>query len=250
MSACLLVAPESGRNAQRPRGAQSLREENTVESKGLKAACLAVGLASAWGAAAPAQADSITVTTTPTKSLTHVYFLYGSNSSGIGQDATLTSLPDITLPSDPCQTGCNISATPPSGGGNVFSVMGLYGPGVLTIGLTDLQAANVIATPTSFEAEFPGFSESTIATALANNDTATLRSFFLSGNVQQKAAISFQGSGELINFSNSTDGGPVSAMFTPVPEPSTLSLLAVGLVGAGATARRRIRSPVSRRAPS
>jgi hypothetical protein len=111
----------------------------------------------------------------------------------------------------------------PSGAANVFSVIGALdrppASPIVTLGLDSADAASVIANNTSFEAEFPGFTAAQMVTAILDNDTATLWSFFLNPEVLSKM-MPFPGGGELINFDSTfiavpIDGGPISADFTP-----------------------------------
>src|ERR1017187_8027735 len=69
-----------------------------MKVKMLKAACLAVGLATSWGSQANAGStqtfDEIQLTIAPSNTLTHVFFLYRSNETG-STPFVIQSLPDI-----------------------------------------------------------------------------------------------------------------------------------------------------------
>jgi hypothetical protein len=101
-------------------------------------------------------------------------------------------------------------------------VIGLYDETnkLVTIGMTSSYAGSVIGN-TDFNTQFSPFTENAIATALLSNDTATLSTFFF--DTAFHAEIHINNSGPLVNFSNATDGGSLSATIVPEPSPSLLA---------------------------
>jgi hypothetical protein len=220
-----------------------------VNARGLKAACLAVGLVTAWGGqanAGPSQStNQIQLTITPSNNLTHVFFIYGGNGTTL-QVLSVTPLPDLVGGTSTTDT-ISVGTVPfrPAG----YTIIGLYDETnkLLSIGMSPTEA-NRIAGTTSFSNEFMVFgtsppvlySESDIASLLLSNDTAGLTSFIgraFNGFME----IPVGGSGELVNFSNAANGGSMTADFV-VPEPSPFFLASIGAL-ALLTAHRRRKSP-------
>ena len=203
-----------------------------MKVKALKAACLAVGLATAWGSTADAgvvvNTDEIQLTIAPSNSLTHVYFLFGTNGSTL-YNVTVVPAPDLVGGTSTTET---FSVDLPTFD-DAYAVVGLYDETnkLLTIGL-NTAAAQYYVGNTNFDgtfgnaAEFGFYSEDTIATALLSNDTATIVNAFQS---EDGFPIPLGDSGTLVNFSNASDGGSVSAEVI-VPEPSSIQLLCSGML--------------------
>jgi hypothetical protein len=198
-----------------------------MKVKALKTACLAVGLATAWGGqanAGPSQsADQIQLTIDPNQNLSHVYFLYATNATG--EPVKVLSLPDLIAGVSTTETVV-IQNGFSQGPFNqiVYSVIGLYDETnqLVTIGFNSPAAASVIGT--NFNTEFPSFTESGIATALLNNDVTTISNFlFRTVIFGPEFEIPVGTSGELVNFSGGTVGGSLSATFVPEPSPALLA---------------------------
>jgi len=148
-----------------------------------------LAFATGVGSVSPAHAMRITTSWTCCGNLEagNAFVLWGSTSGGVGVAATATNLGTVIVGHGLGETvvvGAN--SQQPSGAANVYSVVGNLGPvtsPVITLGLESVDATNVIVNHTTFEQEFPGFTALQIGTAILNNDTATLRSFFLSPEV-------------------------------------------------------------------
>jgi hypothetical protein len=212
-----------------------------MKVKALKAACLAVGLATAWGSpsnAGPSQStDQIQLTIDPSNNLSHVFFFYATNSTG-GNANTLTSLPNLTAGLSTTET---FSATPAGFPGNparFYGVIGLYDETnkLLAISLNNTAAADAIGK--DFETEFAGgnphFTESDLANALLSNDTFTISEFFWIFE-SEGSDIPLGSSGQLIDFSTGSVGGSLTA----VPEPSPILLVSFGTLGILILQRKR-----------
>lgn len=104
-----------------------------------------------------------------------------------------------------------------------YYLIGLYDETnkLLTIGMYPDAAAALIG-QTDFNSKFSPFTKNDIATALLNDDTATLASFAHSPTYSP-VDVGIGGSGVLVNFSNASDGGSVSAILIPEPSPSFLT---------------------------
>jgi hypothetical protein len=205
-----------------------------MKVKALKAACLAVGLVTAWGGAAnagPSQStDEIQLTITPSNNLSHVYFLYGVNSSTLNA-VTAVPLPNLVGGISTTET-FNVNHTPFA---DAFVVIGLYDETnkLLTVAMNSSEAQRINGN-TDFADEFsqlaigPFYSEDAIATAMLSNDTVTIANAF-----ENEDGIGFTvnlgDSGSLVNFSNASEGGSVSAEVI-VPEPSSIELLCSGML--------------------
>jgi hypothetical protein len=217
-----------------------------MKVKSLKAACLAVGLATAWGGQTDAgvvpPSEEIQLTINPSNNLSHVYFFYATNATGLGSANTLTALPNLTAGVSTTET---FFATP---AGNYldplrfYGVVGLYDETnkLITLSMTSVEAGNVIGTR-DFSTEFSGFTEDSLATALLSNDTFTITTFFWEYEAGRATDIPIGTSGQLVNFSLGSDGGSLSA--TIVPEPSPALLVSAAALAIFAFHRRRLQIP-------
>jgi hypothetical protein len=215
-----------------------------LKTKALKTACLAVGLATAWGSpanAGPSQStDEVQLTISPSNNLTHVYFLYGVGGT-TPSNISAIPLPDIVggITTTDTFSAANISSP-------AYAVMGLYDETnkLLTLSLYSGEAQNINGNA-DFSDVFSPFTENTIATALLSNDTATLVNFIGQADFW---TVGFGSSADLINFSNASDGGSVFAAII-VPEPSSSLLVGFGALAILTLHRKRGRPrlPVSER---
>ena len=185
-----------------------------MKAKALKAACLAVGLATAWGSpsnAGPTQpSDQIQLTISPSNNLSHVYFLYGVNSSTL-HDLSVVSLPNLLAGVSTTET-FTVSHSPLA---DAYTVIGLYDETnkLLTVGMNSSEAERIMGN-TDFSNEFsavassysqPFYSEDAIATAMLSNDTTTIANAFEAED-GIGYVINMGDSGELVNFSNASEG--------------------------------------------
>jgi hypothetical protein len=191
-----------------------------MKATGLKAACLAVGLATAWGSPASAQIDEIQLTITPSNNLTHVYFFYGPGTTSLWPVTAVDPLPNLQADET---TVVDLSVTQVSGA--ACYVLGLYNEtnNLVSIGVDSNWAQNVIG-QTNFNAEFVPFTEDQIATALLSNDIATLDNFVTAPSFY--GYIRIGSSGRMVDYSIASDGG--SVLTELIPEPSPMLLVTLG----------------------
>jgi len=194
--------------------------------KALRAACLAVGLATAWGMQADAQVSQIQLTITPSNNLSHVYFLYGTGVTSL-VITTIQALPNLVGGASTTLTlSVNTTTEFPS-----YAVIGLYDETnkLLTLGLPTYEATNVVGKK-DFNTEFSPDTEDAVAASLLSNDTTAVMNFFHGPPYFYFLDIGIGETGELVNFSSGTDGGSVTAVVA-VPEPSPVLLVSLGTLG-------------------
>ena len=209
------------------------------------AACLAVGLATAW--AGPAHADTIQLTVTPNQTIYDAYFLFGAsyinNASVNVFNATITPIGNLTGGVANQLTFTAETPYTPWTDSFSYGVIGLYDVGnqLVTFAFNSGEASLLIDNGYGWAQAGSGYSESAIATALATGDTGTLLNIAGLSDIPLPVpgGYPWPGSGELVNFSTASDGGSVSAAIV-VPEPSSLGLLGLGVLGFCA---RRFRRP-------
>lgn len=199
-----------------------------------RVACLSACIATAWGVAGATKADAVNYqvsgSITPAQNLSNVYFVtsYYLNTSGF--DWLAQSLGSFkggqATPFSFVVNGSNISSF-----GN-YTIAGIYqatGSGSDVTVALDLN--NVNALGQAWETVFPEAQnssntyaqESAVAAWLADATHIAGQAGFLAQfnpDLGQTAGIL-----TLVNFSNGTDGGSVTANVNPVPLPPTLMLM-------------------------
>jgi hypothetical protein len=206
-----------------------------MKVKALKAACLAVGLATAWGMQADAQVSQIQLTITPSNNLSHVYFLYGTGVTSLVV-STVQALPNLVAGVSTTLTlSVNTTTEFPA-----YAVIGLYDETnkLLTLGLPTYEATNVVGKK-DFNTEFSPDTEDAVASSLLSNDTTAVMNFFHGPPYFYFLDIGISETGELVNFSSGTDGGSVTAVVA-VPEPSPALLAGIGALAILAFHGRRL----------
>jgi len=209
-----------------------------LKTKTLKAACVAVSLATAWGSQVDADltlpAEEIQLTITPSNNLSHVYFLYGAGTTSLYPVVTVQPLPNLVAGETTTEDILVPAISPVSPiARSSFYVMGLYDETnkLVTIGLNS-TVANAAIGNTDFNTEFSPFTEAAFATALLSNDTATLVSFAETPQFQgqdNQGYITVGDSGQLVNYSSASAGGSISSQVV-VPEPFSVFLAGTGVL--------------------
>ncbi|HUJ72676.1 MAG TPA: hypothetical protein VLZ30_10545 [Verrucomicrobiae bacterium] len=203
---------------------------------GLKAACLAVGLATAWGVRANAQSNEIQLTISSSNNLTHVTFFYGENRTSLHVNGIL-SLPDVRA-----GTVAKDTFFLPSDGSSDFTLLATYDePNKLVAFAFPSGFAPTIMGRGDFDTQFAPFTEAGVATALMSNDTAALTTFVLFNDFDPMYFDTGGDLGTLIDFSGGIDGGSVFAEI--IPEPSPLVLTGWGMLAVFAFYCRHRRWP-------
>jgi len=229
-----------------------------MKVKGLKRACLAVGLALAavWFAPLAAHAmesppaRTFHIKISPNQAMSDVYFLYSSyNTDKLTFFQSATKLEDDLIPGGVSHT-CDFVAQVGSPGAVLrqFAIIGLYDAncdgvvnaddgGKVSICLNEATAAYALeGDETSpgckgWADVLVGYTEQQIAAALASgNPDFTLENF---AKLNQDSFASLDGKAVLVNFSSATAGGTVEV--SEVPEASGLITLfgaAIGICGA------------------
>ena len=196
-----------------------------MKSRTLKAACLAVGLATTWGIQADAQVSQVQLTITPSNNLSHVFFLYGSGVTSLVV-STILPLPNLVAGVSTTLTlSVNSTTETPS-----YNVIGLYNETnkLLTLGLPTYEATNVVGKK-DFNTEFSPYTEDAVASSLLSNDTTAVVNFFHNPPYFSFLSIGIGQTGQLVNFSNGADGGSMTAVAI-VPEPSSFLLAGFGVL--------------------
>jgi hypothetical protein len=216
--------------------------------------------------------DTVTVSITPTDTLTDLYFLYAQGDVSRYSPLNGSAPAGVTT-----QFAVNTDVGLPIPGAPFFSVIGVYttsgGTVGLDVALDATDAANLISAGTSFDNAFPSFSggavpedESTLIASMEDpNDPAPAPgggfAFFgyqvvdiFADTPEQQTPALFPGlnltgitDADLVTFSNAASGGSVELSIQPagqetVPEPVTTWLLGAAVLAMSA---RRFR--VSRR---
>ncbi len=195
-----------------------------MNTRDARAACLAVGLATAWAAAAPASADTRTaqVEVNPATALSHVHFLYSANSSGYSLFASSRKLAgtisvggtwSLRIPVD---VGTDVWAWRYSQ--CTYSMAGIYdgdgdgdvdaddaSAGSVAILLQPYEAEYVVDEQMSWGDEFYAATLEQVAAALWSDDDTALAQFM--NSVYQWRFPSLGQTGYLVKFSGSAGPG-------------------------------------------
>jgi hypothetical protein len=197
----------------------------------MAAACLAVGLVSAWAPESKAdiQQTRVDYQTNLNSNLTYLIVMFGSLGSG-SQGTSPVALTLALLPG--IGSGNFTSDIARSNFGDSFAMMGVSeGSGAQHLVISwDHQTFPL---QLQFDQLFPGFSESGLIDQLIHGGSGP--ELFLRTNF----AILLAGHGETSNcfsFSTPEDFGTVSFSVTEIPEPAVLGLLPIGFL---ALRRRR-----------
>jgi hypothetical protein len=245
---------------------QSRRMRKQRRLRKLRAACLSIGLATAWGADAKADV-TLKLSITPQHTLTNAIVLYANNvSTGIYRSlGTIPAGQTTTFIHTFLTTDSSLASWQPDpnsytstpGRPAYYSLIATYQdaptPGVTISFPNDSPVQNA----TSWSALFidppnypiyPGhdFSEPNIINDLLTNNPPQLSAGFLydhngspyppwQGNTI--AGTSYGSQGALINFSDPTSGGTI--IVEVVPEPASACLLVTGAGIAAISLRRR-----------
>ena len=113
---------------------------------------------------------------------------------------------------------------------------------LVTLALDNAVAASILGEGFSTVFTTTGYNnETTLATAIVDNDVSYLKNFFEAyvGDFPAIAAGADTASGTLVNFSDATLGGTAELGFTPAPEPSTWATMIGGLALLGGVQRLR-----------
>ena len=186
----------------------------------LQAACLAAGLATAWGPAAHAENfnSRVRIQSDISVDLAYGHLMLGHSFISGGNDLPLTR---IILPPGPSTQTIDITATAAELG-NSFVLMGLASAGG-DVAFTFGNSIGALDMP--FETVFPGQNEATLRIQILNNDPAA--NIFLFNHFLQLQQ--FYGQPALgLHFSNGTPIGLITVLVTPIPEPALISLGAFG----------------------
>jgi len=214
---------------------KSSRKKQPKWKRSIKAGCLALGMATAWGGEAKADLF-LQVSAHPTRTLTNAFVYYTGNNSIAG----LESLG--TLPADET----TVLYRPIQGEENNYPfghcvVVGLYydgaNPGVSVSFADDSVLTSHAQWADIFECapvSHYNHSESEYIDALnqaAGGDLTPLwNCLYYRGSSPYPVGALFSNEGTLVNFSDPAFGGVVTAQLTTVPEPATWVLL-IGVAG-------------------
>ena len=190
----------------------------------LQAGCLALGLATAWGAEARGEAI-LQVSATPAQTLTNAFVYYYANGScnGLESLGTLptgqTSVLSRTLPFDPDNySNCG------------YVLIGLHDDGTSAGVTVSFPNDDILVLHSQWEEVF-GFAEVDAIDALyqaGSGDVITL--YYLLYYNTNFVQTPRGNEGTLVSFSNPTFGGVVTVDILPVPEPAAWVLL-ISLAG-------------------
>lgn len=236
----------------------TIRFRNSVDRKRprkrirqrLKAAALAIGLATAWGGEACAE-TMVQLEVTPTRTLRDAWVYYANNQSS----ARFVSLG--TLPENTTTTFLHVlngefedrpsKLLPTLSNPNVgYWVIGVYDDGDASgIGVS-FREETVVAPGTSWDDVFI-YDEADIVDSLTTEFTRTFGDFVDNyGNPLYRAEAilptHYGTHSTLVNFSDAEFGG--TALATIVPEPSSIILVGTaGVFLVGSAFRRRVNQP-------
>jgi hypothetical protein len=195
-----------------------------MKANALRTACLAVGLATAWGSPAGAQSNEIQLTISPSNNLTHVYFIYGVDRTSLNPSGVVP-LPDVAA-----GTVATDTFFVPSDNSDAFTLLAVYDEtnNLLTFAFPNPAAPTIMARG-DFNTQFAPYMETSIATALMSGDAATF-THFVTFNDFDPLFFDDPGYdiGTLINFSGATDGGSILGEI--IPEPSPILLVGFGML--------------------
>jgi len=223
-----------------------------------------IPLFSALVLSAQVSTDTVTVSITPTDTLSDMYFLYAQGDVSKFSPLAGTAQAGVTT-----QFTVNTDVGLPIAGAPFFSVIGVYttstGAVGMDVALDATDAANLIADATSFDNAFPSFSgaavpedESTLIASMENPNSPApapgggfaflgfdVIDIFADTPEQQTPAL-FPGlnltgttDAELVTFSNAAPGGSLEVSIKPagqaaVPEPVSSWLFGVAVLAVGA----------------
>jgi hypothetical protein len=216
---------------------KSKRSNSKKRSKwkmGIKAGCLALGMATAWGGEAKAELY-LEVSAASTRTLTDVFVYYVGNNS-FGALASLGTQPA----GDPVHFFRPIPDLPRDVVVSYYTVLGIYGDG--TGVAHSFSDDSVLTSHAQWSDVFESFtpnpaynhSETEVIDALhqasaGNTDALWKCVYYCVAQYPRFSALGEQA--VLVNFTDPTPGGSVTINVTTVPEPAAWILL-VGAAGA------------------
>jgi hypothetical protein len=232
-----------------------------MNSKDVKAVCLAIGIAVAWSLPLVAHAGTVANPShrcdiTPQRAMSHVYFLYAANIGADLYQRAVRVTGDETLPAGMTAHADFCLDTDDTYAWNRgFAIIGLFDAdgdgdvdnddlvfGGVAVSLSNDAASFALSGPNglgrTWDDLFSVYDEFYISDALAVGDENMLEGF-AQANFQRLAPWSDDGwnNAALVNFTKATEGGTVSAAL--VPEPSPFLVLATGLIGLLGRLRRK-----------
>jgi len=190
------------------------------KSKAFKAACLGASLATAWTAGS-AKADDFQINASASVSqpVMDVMLMVGNQGYSIPNDSTGVS---ALAAGDWAGT---LALSMPAGFENSPWVMVGLGTGAMSSDVFVVSGTGTLNINVPFDQAFPGFDEATLAKQISRDDSVDVDKFMLS---QESSALISGFAGTLTMFSNGVDIGTATVSVTPVPEPTTLAMLAGG----------------------
>jgi len=207
---------------------------------GLKAGCLALGLATAWGG--EARGDVILqVTANLTKSLTDAFIYFNNNVTSGYMESLGTLSAGQTITKTYTHWGTLDNFTQKNGARSSYVMVGLYddqgSPGVAVsfpnadpisgpVQWADIFGPSGVSYYHYTEAEVIGY----VNQASAGTDYTPLR-YFLNDISYNAGETEYGNESTIVCFSNPTSGGVMTVDVLPVPEPAAWMLF-VGLSGA------------------
>ena len=201
----------------------------------LASLCLQTSASAVTSVGPPTEPEVFTGTYTPLEAQSDGVLLFGANlpaayggQFNAGERSLFHTAPALT------PSMYNATVAVPVGATNMrASVFSVYDTtdDLVTLALDNTVAASILGEGFSTVFATAGYNdETTLETAIVNDDTSYLKGFFDTyvSDFPAIAAGATTASGTLVNFSAAALGGTAELNFTPAPEPSTWAALCVG----------------------